>query len=125
MSRSTRISNWTVSEFDSHASCTFSTPSHQIAGGYIDFTLENEAVNYKAICTPSPTWLNNFYYGSVVYNCNVPEQADEASFTFNWPTGELKVNQKWNCYEEGFYFIAEGSVDLDLDCEGETWQNPD
>ncbi|KFA61680.1 hypothetical protein S40285_03499 [Stachybotrys chlorohalonatus IBT 40285] len=124
-SLSTQIREWTIKDFDYRASYTFSTPSHQIAGGYVNFTLENQAVDYQAICTASSNWLSQFFYGNIVYNCTVPQEADRASFTFNWPTGEVRVNQTWNCLDEGSYYIAEGGVELDLDCEDETWQNPD
>lgn len=117
---------WTVENFDFHASYLFSTPSHQNSWGYVNFTLANAALDYKPVCTAASSWLSDFYYGNIIYQCEVPESVpgDAASFTFDRPTNNLKVNQTWSCVEEGGRFWAEGGVALDLDCKETKWQNP-
>lgn len=125
MSKSTKVSKWTVENFDFHASYTFTTPAHQNSWGYVNFTLSNPVLDYKPVCSAASNWLSDFYYGNIIYNCEVPTQGDQASFTFDRPGNNLRVNQTWNCLEEGGRVIAEGGIKLDLKCEDKTWQNPD
>uniref|UniRef100_A0A8H7N6K1 AA1-like domain-containing protein n=1 Tax=Bionectria ochroleuca TaxID=29856 RepID=A0A8H7N6K1_BIOOC len=66
------ILSWNIIDFDFHSSYTFSTPSHQIAGGYVNFTLENAALEYRPVCAASSSQLQDFFYGNVVYDCQVP-----------------------------------------------------
>ncbi|RDA89874.1 hypothetical protein CP533_6653 [Ophiocordyceps camponoti-saundersi (nom. inval.)] len=120
------MSEWTVSDFEYHASYTFSTPAHQIAGGYVNYTLANPVLSYKVSCPASSSQLQDFFYGTQVYMCQSPVGAvDETTFTFSRPSGELKINQTWSCPSEGSRFEARGGVTLNLECQDTKWQNPD
>ncbi|CAH0058509.1 unnamed protein product [Clonostachys solani] len=121
------ILSWNIIDFDFHSSYTFSTPSHQIAGGYVNFTLENAALEYKPVCAASSSQLQDFFYGNAVYDCQVPPSAprDAASFSFNRATGEVLVNQTWVCGDGGGKFTARGGTTFNLTCSDESWQNPD
>lgn len=123
---STKVSQWTVDEFDFHASYIFSTPAHQNSWGYVNFTLSNPALNYTPVCSAASDQLSDFFYGNFVYNCQVPDSAaaDKASFTFARPNNTLAINQTWHCADEGSRFTAEGGVQLNLSCSDTTWQNP-
>ncbi|KAJ6443229.1 Carboxylic acid transporter protein [Purpureocillium lavendulum] len=123
-SKSTKVHEWTVHDFDFHSSEVFTTPAHQNSWGYVNFTLSNPVVAYRPVCSASSNQLSDFFYGNFVYKCNVPAQGDAASFTFARPTNELKVNQTWNCPGEGSRFDARGGVNLNLTCTTSTWQNP-
>lgn len=121
---STKITEWTVNNFDFHASYVFSTPAHQNSWGYVNFTLSNPAVGYTPVCSAASDQLSDFFYGSFIYNCDVPVAADKASFTFSRPDNNLLINQTWNCADEGSRFTALGGVKLNLSCSDSTWQNP-
>jgi len=43
-SRSTKVKEWTVHDFDFHSSEVFTTPAHQNSWGYVNFTLSNPVV---------------------------------------------------------------------------------
>lgn len=122
---STKVSQWTVNDFDFHASYTFSTPAHQNSWGYVNFTLTNPAVNYTPVCSAASDQLSDFFYGNFIYNCEIPNTADKATFTFSRPDNNLRINQTWNCADEGSRFTAQGGVKLNLNCSDTTWQNPD
>ncbi|RCI08991.1 hypothetical protein L249_4990 [Ophiocordyceps polyrhachis-furcata BCC 54312] len=125
-SKSSSMREWTVSDFDYHASYTFSTPAHQIAGGFVNFTLSNPVLSYKLSCPATSSQLQDFFYGTMVYKCETAAgSGDDATFTFNRPTGELKINQTWSCPSEGSRFEARGGVTLNLSCRDTKWQNPD
>lgn len=127
-SRSREVSNWMVRDFDYHASYLFTNPAHQVSTGYVNFTLGNPALNYRAQCTAASTQLNDFFYGTWNYNCTNPEgnvKTDLATFNFSSPSGVLNVNQTWECEDAMSLFIAQGGIELDLDCETEEWTNPD
>ncbi|EHK49163.1 uncharacterized protein TrAtP1_000236 [Trichoderma atroviride] len=123
---STKVSKWTVDDFDFHASYTFSTPAHQNSWGYVNFTLSNPALGYTPVCSAASDQLSDFFYGNFVYNCEVPASAaaDKATFTFARPTNSLAINQTWHCADEGSRFTAQGGVQLNLTCSDTTWQNP-
>ncbi|KAI1735389.1 hypothetical protein F4680DRAFT_453076 [Xylaria scruposa] len=121
--------SWTIEEFTFHASYIFSTPAHQISSGTVAFNLTNPAFPEKVTCTAYSTWLQDFFYGNINYNCAVPEGSGiESSWSFSRPSGELNVNQTWTCTDEDpqypVTFHAYGTVDLDLDCQETYWQNP-
>ncbi|OAA64777.1 hypothetical protein ISF_04187 [Cordyceps fumosorosea ARSEF 2679] len=122
---STRVTTFNVKDFDFHASWTFSTPAHQIAGGYVNFTLGNAALPYVYTCSAASTQLEDFYYGNFIYNCTDPtgRQTREGTFTYSRPTTTLAINQTWEC-PEGSRFWAEGAAKLDLHCNETKWQNP-
>lgn len=117
--------NWTVHDFNFHASYIFTTPAHQNSWGYVDFMLENPALKYQARCHGASTQLQDFFYGQLVYWCTVPVSGDEVSFTYSRPSGELKINQTWHCPGEGSRFEAEGGVTLSLECTDTEHKNPD
>ncbi|KAL7944262.1 hypothetical protein V8C42DRAFT_326322 [Trichoderma barbatum] len=122
--RSTKLTEWKVTDFDFHASYVFTTPAHQNSWGYVNFTLINPAANYTSDCSASSNQLQDFFYGNFKYSCNVPVLADTATFTFSRPDSQLRINQTWNCPGEGSRFTAIGGVDLKLKCEDTTWKNP-
>lgn len=128
LDRSTNVSHWTVEKFDFHSSYIFTTPAHQNSWGYVNFTLSNPAIDYKPICSAESNQLSDFFYGTQAYTCTVGDDAPGgggATFTYARPSGELRINQTWTCFEEQARFAAEGGVKLDLTCEDNTWQNPD
>ncbi|KND89594.1 hypothetical protein TOPH_05600 [Tolypocladium ophioglossoides CBS 100239] len=124
-SKSTKVKEWTVGDFDFHSSYLFTTPAHQNSWGYVNFTLVNPAVDYKVQCTAASNQLQDFYYGNLDYKCDVPVPSDKATFTFARPANELLINQTWNCAGEGSRFEARGGVRLNLTCSDTFWQNPD
>ena len=121
------VNLWTVEKFDFHASYIFTTPAHQNSWGYVNFTLANPAVDYKPICAGRSNQLQDFFYGTQIFDCEMPEGAPEgaeATFTYSRPSGALRVNQTWPCVDEGARFEAQGGVNLNLTCEDTTWENP-
>lgn len=125
MTKGTHVSEWTVSDFDFHASYIFTTPSHQNSWGYVNFTLENPALDYKPVCSASSSQLDIFFYGTQIFTCETPNEHDEATFTFNRASGDLRLNQTWSCLEEGGRVMAKGGVVFDLDCKETKYQNDD
>lgn len=124
--KSSKVSEWTVQNFDFHASYTFSTPAHQNSWGYVNFTLANPALDYRPVCSASSSQLEDFFYGTMNYDCDIPvNNTDEATFNFSRPSGELQINQTWSCLDEGSRFMAEGGTTLNLNCNETNWQNPD
>ncbi|KAH8882333.1 hypothetical protein GQ53DRAFT_604249, partial [Thozetella sp. PMI_491] len=124
---------WAVQNFDFHASYIFSTPSHQNSWGYVNFTLENPALPYVAQCLASSDQLSDFFYGTLPYSCSFPQGTTHpagtgAKFDFSRPSGELRINQTWQCSDvDPIYpttFWARGAVNLTLDCTDTTWVNP-
>ncbi|OAA33574.1 hypothetical protein AAL_01039 [Moelleriella libera RCEF 2490] len=122
---SSLVRQWSVKDFDYHASYVFTTPAHQNSWGYVNFTLVNAVLNLKTQCSAASNQLQDFYYGNFIYNCTqFPEEVSTATFTFSRPQNELKVNQTWICPEEESQFWGEGGAKLKLDCKDETWKNP-
>lgn len=125
-SQSTKVTAFQIKDFDFHASWTFSTPAHQNSWGYINFTLANAAVDYEYQCSAASSWLSDFYYGNIDYNCTDPatgQQTQRGTFSYSRPATTLAINQTWDC-PEGSRFWAEGSAVLDLRCDETTYQNP-
>jgi hypothetical protein len=97
---------WTVQNFDYHASYIFTTPAHQNSWGYANFKLANPAVpDFVASCSAASSQLSDFFYGTLQYNCTYDGSASEpgpapAEFTFSRPSGELVINQKWVCSDQ-------------------------
>ncbi|KAL6880879.1 hypothetical protein J3F83DRAFT_720175 [Trichoderma novae-zelandiae] len=124
-SQSSNVTEWTINNFDFHASYVFTTPAHQNSWGYVNFTLANRAVTYTPVCSAASDQLSDFFYGNFVYSCtNVEVPGDRATFTFSRGDNQLLVNQTWACAGEGSRFTALGGVRLDLNCSDTTWQNP-
>ncbi|KAI5456634.1 hypothetical protein BGZ63DRAFT_395927 [Mariannaea sp. PMI_226] len=124
MEKGMKTKNWIVHNFDFHASYIFTSPSHQNSMGYVNFTLENPSLDRQHVCSSVSSQLSDFYYGTQVYECDTPVPGDVATYTFNRPTGELQVNQTWDCLSEGGYIQAQGDVTLKLKCSDSTWKNP-
>ncbi|KAI1378430.1 hypothetical protein F4677DRAFT_443644 [Hypoxylon crocopeplum] len=120
---------WTVENFDYHASYTFTTPAHQNSWGYVNFNLTNPALEYQAICSATSNQLSDFFYGTMPYTCKVPDgSTTTATFDFSRPSGVLNINQTWTCSDEDPQYPttinAYGTANLTLACTDETWTNP-
>jgi hypothetical protein len=92
---------WTIKDFDYHASYIFTTPAHQNSWGYVNFNITNPAVPFTVPCSAASSQLSDFFYGTQIYTCTLPEDAPAGAgpttFTFSRPSGELAVNQTWTC----------------------------
>ncbi|GAP93076.1 hypothetical protein SAMD00023353_10000270 [Rosellinia necatrix] len=122
--------SWTIEDFTYHAGYLFTTPAHQVSSGSVDFSLTNPAFSEKVSCTAYSTWLTDFFYGNINYNCTIPENTGtETTFSFSRPSGELNINQTWTCTDEDpqypVTFRAYGTINLNLDCKETNYQNPD
>lgn len=77
----------------------YSTPSHlAVAQGTIDFNLTNTAVPYTTRCPATSGQITDFFYGDIVYQCDVPTgqrvgPESSTNFTFSRPDGVFDVNQ--------------------------------
>ncbi|KAI0544325.1 hypothetical protein F4679DRAFT_565490 [Xylaria curta] len=122
--------SWTVEAFTYTAGYEFTTPSHQVSSGSVQFNLTNPASAEKVTCSADSTSLTEFFYGNINYNCQaVAGSATKTSFSFDRPSGELNINQTWKCDDEDprypITFRGYGTVNLTLDCEETNYQNPD
>ncbi|KAI0887614.1 uncharacterized protein GGS22DRAFT_157609 [Annulohypoxylon maeteangense] len=120
---------WQVENFDYHASYIFTTPAHQNSWGYVNFNLTNPALEYKAVCSATSNQLSDFFYGTMAYNCTVPDgSTTKTTFDFSRPSGALNVNQTWTCSDEDPQYPttihAYGAANLTLACTDETHINP-
>ncbi|KAM4062048.1 alternaria alternata allergen 1 domain-containing protein [Hirsutella rhossiliensis] len=124
-SDSVAVSEWSVSDFEYHASYVFTTPAHQNSAGTVNFSLTNAAVPYTAQCFAASTQLQDFFYGNVPYKCTLPaaNSADEVTFTFNRASGELKLEHSWNCASENSRFKASGGANVGLKCHEQETKN--
>jgi hypothetical protein len=122
---------WTVEEFDYHASYIFTTPAHQNSWGYVNFNLSNPALTYQASCSARSNQLSDFFYGTMNYECTVPdpESPTYTTLSFSRPSGRLDVNQTWVCSDQDPQYPVTingyGTINLTLSCTDETWENPD
>jgi len=115
---------WGVEDFAYNASYLFTTPAHQNSWGYASFELSNSALTYKATCSASSSQLSDFFYGTQIYECKMPDPegaGTTTTFSFDYPGRKLGVNQTWSCSDtEPDYpttFRAVGTITLDLDCD--------
>ncbi|KAF9880110.1 hypothetical protein CkaCkLH20_02064 [Colletotrichum karsti] len=126
--KSGKVSEWTLTDFDFHASYIFSTPSHQNSWGYISFNVTNPVLDYAVSCGAASSRLNDFFYGEQVYQCKAPDgESTATSFTFSRPDGAVTLNQSWTCNDDPQYparYTAKGNAVADLKCEETSWQNP-
>jgi hypothetical protein len=103
-SRSVGGFSWTVENFDFHATYTFTTPAHQNSYGWASFNLTNPAVPYKATCSAMSSQLQDFFYGTQVFTCSVPDGAPKGAgattFDFSRSAGALRLNQSWTCFDD-------------------------
>jgi hypothetical protein len=114
--------SWSLSDLYFHSSVIFSTPAHQIDGGFVSFSLSHPAVPDVAFdCQASSTQLQDWFYGDQWYTCTGKEiEAGEgegegkgsddggvkgttAQFRFDRVTGRVDVNQSWVCREDPVY----------------------
>ncbi|KAL0944865.1 uncharacterized protein CTRU02_202752 [Colletotrichum truncatum] len=125
--KSGKLKEWSLTDFDYHASYTFSTPAHQNSWGYISFNVTNQALDYQVHCEAASNRLNDFFYGEQIYNCKAPDgESTETSFTFSTPTGFVEVNQTWICNDDPKYparYTAMGGSNADLNCHETSWKN--
>lgn len=102
--------SWDVIGMTYHSSVIFSTPAHQIDGGWVSFNLTNPAVPYPMVCSAESVQLEDFFYGNQWYPCTAsgnqtdPTTGEEetpstASFRYNRDSGELDIEQSWTCYD--------------------------
>lgn len=127
---SLQVDSWVVEDFDYHASYLFTNPAHQNSWGYVNFTLANPVLDYRPICSASSNQLSDFFYGTVNYECQLPEgvevpEGNLATFNFSSPSKVLNINQTWECEDPMAAVVAQGGITLDLECTDETWENPD
>lgn len=96
---------WNLSAFYFHSSVVFSTPAHQIDGGYVSFNLTNPAVaGVVTECAASSTQLDDWFYGDQWYTCTGDAPAGvSAQFRFDRVTGRVDVNQSWVCDDDPVY----------------------
>ncbi|KAM3531828.1 hypothetical protein NHJ13051_000564 [Beauveria bassiana] len=125
--KSSKVTALQIKDFDFHASYTFTTPAHQNSWGYVNFTLANPAVDYEYQCSAASNQLQDFFYGSIDYNCTdaAGNPTTSGTFSYSRPADTLAINQTWTCDSEGSRFWAESEAKLDLKCEDTTWENPD
>lgn len=118
-------SEWSVKDFEYHASYVFTTPAHQNSGGTVKFNLTNPAVPYTAQCSAYSSQLQDFFYGNLPYKCTLPaaNSGDEVTFTFSKTSGELKIEHSWNCVSEGSRFKASGAANVALKCSDKEQKN--
>ncbi|KAK0612782.1 hypothetical protein B0T17DRAFT_459803, partial [Bombardia bombarda] len=109
---------WTVQNFDYHASYIFSTPAHQNSWGYVNFNLTNNlSPPTTAVCSAASSQLSDFFYGTVSYACTLPADAPEGSavgFLFSRPSGKLDIHE--TVVVGSKTFTASGSANLTLSC---------
>ncbi|CAI0645041.1 hypothetical protein COL154_010466 [Colletotrichum chrysophilum] len=125
--KSGKLSEWTLTDFDFHASYIFTTPAHQNSWGYVSFNVSNPVLDYTVSCSAASSRLNDFFYGEMVYDCKAPDgESATTSFTFSRPDGALALNQSWTCNDDPKYparYTAKGGAVADLSCEETSWQN--
>ncbi|KAF2263086.1 hypothetical protein CC78DRAFT_534352 [Lojkania enalia] len=121
------LTTLTLSDINYSSNKIYSTPAHLATyGGYIDFNVSNSnpAVSYVAHCSARGLHLNDFFYGELVYNCEVPDGVQSVTnFTYSTPGYRFTVNQTW--VEDGKTYLAMGAGKADLNCERTEWTNDD
>ncbi|KAK2597366.1 hypothetical protein QQS21_006064 [Conoideocrella luteorostrata] len=124
-SRSAKSLEWKIRSFDYHSSDVFSTPAHQVAYGFTNFTLENTALSYSFKCDAVSAQQPNYFYDGKTWDCVAPAdgEGDRSSFLFDRESGLLKINQAWGCARDGSKFQGAGEVKLDLKCKENKYKN--
>lgn len=97
--------SWSLSDLYFHSSVVFSTPAHQIDGGWVSFGLTSQATADVAFeCDASSTQLQDWFYGNQWYTCTANSAAGAtAQFRFDRMTGRVDVNQSWTCDDDPVY----------------------
>ncbi|KAK3321337.1 hypothetical protein B0T19DRAFT_263969 [Cercophora scortea] len=124
---------WKVKGFDFHSSYVFTTPAHQNSWGYVNFNVTSIArPEYTAVCSATSNVLSDFFFGTMVFQCQVPATAPKNStigFKYSRPTGELDIIEtvsfkephgKTECKRS---FTATGTKNLTLSCTDTTTVN--
>ncbi|KAH8905007.1 hypothetical protein BR93DRAFT_898453 [Coniochaeta sp. PMI_546] len=127
---------WSLSDIYFHSSVIFSTPAHQIDGGWVSFSLTHPAVAGVSFdCEASSTQLHDWFYGDQYYVCTGKADGEggeavnqtTAHFRYDRVTGRVDVNQTWVCRDQDpvypIYFKAFGSANVSLSCNETKWQN--
>ncbi|KAF4981268.1 hypothetical protein FZEAL_2894 [Fusarium zealandicum] len=125
IAKGSEVTEWTIHDFDFHASFTKDSSKKQKAAGSVSFTLENPALSYKAKCHAKSDHADNFFYGNTDYDCDVPVKGEAASFTYHRKSGKLAITQSWSCRKEGGRFEAKGETKVKLDCNKSSWKHSD
>jgi hypothetical protein len=97
----TKDASFTLHAISYSSSEIYSTPSHlAVHDATVSFNLTNSAVSYTARCTASSGQLTDYFYGNIVYTCEIPAEAGAgagATFTFDRPSDVFGVNATWSC----------------------------
>lgn len=101
---------WSLSDLYFHSSVVFSTPAHQIDGGWVSFSLASPVVDVAFDCQASSTQLQDWFYGDQWYACTnttgggaAGEVEAEARFRYERVTGRVDVAQSWVCRDDPVY----------------------
>jgi hypothetical protein len=129
--------SWTVGGFRYSSSVTYSTPSHRIANGFVNFNLTNNALPHATMsCSATSSQMSDFFYGNQWYQC-ADSSGNDAEFQFDRSSGRLDIQQKWACLNDvpqyvpcplprkpiKVSFLGKGAANVTLDCQIERWQN--
>ncbi|GAB0137992.1 hypothetical protein EsDP_00006241 [Epichloe bromicola] len=123
---SARSLEWTIRDFEMGSSEMFTTPAHRaVSRGAANFTLENTALSYRFRCEAVSARGPDYLYGDDVWDCAAPAEpgGDASRFSFDRPTGLLRVEQAWGCDRDGSRFAGAGQVRLHLACETRDYKN--
>ncbi|KAF2762344.1 hypothetical protein EJ05DRAFT_206464 [Pseudovirgaria hyperparasitica] len=119
-----------VKNFDYHDGTTFSTPAHQIPGGFVAFNLTSAADVVPRQCNAYSTQLSDFYYGTLNYTCTTTTADGEvvqtgSLFTYDTPGETLVLVEPFEC--DGQKYVAKGTYTFEppLQCVTEEYQNDD
>ncbi|KAK5658927.1 hypothetical protein OQA88_1743 [Cercophora sp. LCS_1] len=118
--------NWIAMGFHYRSQVIFSTPSHQIDAGNVEFTLTNTAIDYVMQCAAASSQPIDFFYGDQWFDCTGPA-GSKAAFQYDKAGGKLSVKQDWSCQDDpsDVQFHGEGTVVFSLNCTVTDWKNPD
>jgi hypothetical protein len=108
-------STWDVTNLTYTASVIFSTPAHQIDGATVTLNLSNAALDYPMVCKATSSAAGVPFADGQQYTCTTgnetaldPSQGShhgfaKATFTWDWPTTTLHVNESWTCNDNAGY----------------------
>lgn len=102
--------SWSLSSLDYHSSIIFSTPAHQIDGGFISFNLSSpfSSTSQDLVCSATSYQLHDFFYGNQWFQCQDPSavgvgedgkrvEGRKAEFQFDRISGRVDVRETWGC----------------------------
>ncbi|KAK0632728.1 hypothetical protein B0T14DRAFT_560393 [Immersiella caudata] len=115
--------SWAVKGFRYHSLITYSTPSHPIATGFVDFNLTNVALPYTLSCSATSSQMSDFFYGNQWYLCT-DSLGNDAEFQFDKSSGRLDLQQKWACANDSppVSFMGKGTANVTMVCRTGRWQ---